>query len=118
MFRVMAMTGSRVKELPEAYPDHDSPEFQELCEAMGLGFPDNRFERYIMWLEVSAAKEGEDIKMLNDKFLNFAGLSPEDIAEAMERFRSDEERSEDLATPDPSPSRNGDQDIRSPSTVS
>lgn len=108
IFNVMIVTGVEIIDVPEGFPAHDSEDFGLRLQAMGLEPSTNPYKLRIDWIRFVAAKEGDDLAILNDKLLRYAGLSGEDVAEAMARFWGDEMESTDLASGSQEPNRDGD----------
>lgn len=111
MFRVMTVTAVEVESVPDGMPTYDSPEFLDMLDGMMIPPDKSSKGRLVQWVEFLAAKDGDDMKNLMDKLLALAGLSSEDVAEAMAGFLGDSLGQADMGASDTQPGEDGDSGV-------
>ncbi len=111
MFRVMVFTGTSVNSVPEGMLRHDEEAFAEYVVALQIGKPETKYDLYLIWVESVAAKDKDDLRLLTERLAQMAGLSAEDVAEAVNSFLGDAEQSTDNGSPNSGTSPNGNSNL-------
>lgn len=106
---LMLVACTSIDSIPE---DCESPEDDGwLFQARMAGFefnPNDRNERYLAWLRAYAIATVGDMQKVQTVPLQLAGVSEQEVDEAMDAFRSGEGRDSDSGVPSEGGSENGD----------
>lgn len=80
VYDVMLTTGTRVESVPDDLMQHDSDDFQEYMEGLGLALAKNRHERYCQWCKYLAT-DVDEWKDIIGRLLEISGVSEEMVAQ-------------------------------------
>ena len=96
-YGVAIMTGTTIHSVPEDVPHFDSDEWPGILTAIGIDLGKTKQEQYLQWVKYIAAPSVQDMALILAKVLSLLGVREEEVAVAMDAFRSDETRGTDLA---------------------
>lgn len=89
------LRGTDVLEIPDGIPGPDDEAWIQEMEVLGLEMIDNPKARYLHWLKGIASPADSDILELLEALGRLTGVSEDDVADAVEKFRSLAIRSSD-----------------------
>lgn len=107
-YNVALITGTRISSVPEDVEDFNNDSWHGSLFAMGLELGNSQQERYLQWVKYISAPIPEDMAILLNSVLSQLGVPEEDVAEAIEAFRSKQERNADNRLAVVGNSQNGD----------
>lgn len=84
---VALLRGTEILELPEDMIGPDSTTWIEELEVLGLPMRDNARARYLYWIKAVAVPETSDLSALMEALGRLTGVTEDDVADAVERFR-------------------------------
>lgn len=85
----LLLKGTRVVFLPEAILPHTDDEWLEEYDILGVDIDRRERGRYLAWVKYIAAPAPNDIKLLTENIGKKTGVSEEEVAQAVDRFRSE-----------------------------
>lgn len=93
---VLFLYGTKIQHVPDGVPKVEDDDWLDLLKATGVEVDStNSYERYLAWLRYVVLAKSEDITNLVSATMRGSGTTEEDVQQALETFRSDEERGED-----------------------
>jgi hypothetical protein len=92
---VALLRGTEILDLPDGMISPDSTEWVEELEVLGLPMRDNSRARYLYWIKAVGVPEEEDLMALMEALGRLTGVTEDDVADAVERFRGIAERPSD-----------------------
>jgi hypothetical protein len=97
---IMIAEGTEINSMPKGFPGPDDETW--LARMKFYGRPVNdQFQRYLMWVKyVAAPNQDTDYKLIMDQVGRLSGAREEDVAEAVESFRSSGKGNKDRAASD------------------
>lgn len=84
---VVILRGTEVISIPDGFPDHNSKDWKEEMEILGMPLIKKERARYLAWIKGMACPLEEDIEILMEIIGQHTGVSEADTAEAVARFR-------------------------------
>ncbi len=93
--RSLVAIGTEIEEIPEGVVGPDHEDYEDLMDSMGLDPGKGRYTRYVEWALHIACGSPKDFATLSATLMRRAGAREEDVREAQDAFRSDEERGAD-----------------------
>lgn len=119
LYDAVLVTGSEVVSVPDGIPAHDSSEFRDLLDTMGFALDANMQRRYVQWVKYIAAPDlAECADKLFSPLLRLMGTREDDVADAIDVFRSGEERGSDSAGSNQTNGNNGNRVPQAPAGAS
>ena len=97
IMNALLLFGVDIVEVPEKLPAVDSDDWLEALTYLGIDPPKTRQIRKLLWLKTVALTEDSDIQAVSTALFAIQGIGEEDVAQAIESFRSGSERGADNA---------------------
>lgn len=94
-FSIALVTGSKINYVPNDIPGLDSEEWHGILSVVNVPLGKSTQERYIQWTKYVAAPTAMDFGSILIRLLSLVGVREEEVAEAVESFRSYKEGTAD-----------------------
>ncbi len=106
-FQALVAPNTVVISVPDDLIKPEDDDYNDYMESMGFEPAKGKHTRHSQWMRFVACGK-DDIATLTTALFRAAGVSEEDVAEAQQLFRSDEERIPDNGTSPNPGTRSGD----------
>jgi hypothetical protein len=98
LLNAFMLFGTEVVSIPETIRSIDNSDWVDEMELVGIHVPDNKLARYLAWMRYEALLDAQnDMAAIMQHVLRKMAIAEENIAEAMQSFRGEEERSSNPA---------------------
>lgn len=91
-FGIAVITGTKINFVPENIPALESEDWQGVLSILGSELGKTKQERYLQWIKYVAAPDTLDFFSITARVMSLLGIKEEEVASAVETFRSDAER--------------------------
>lgn len=98
-YDALIMLGTDLEYVPDGFPGPDDDEWKDELEILGFEVDQRPKAVYLQWVRNIAAADDNDVAVIMRAVSRGLGVREEDVAKAMNRFPSDEERGSDTGTP-------------------
>lgn len=107
---VLFLLGTSIEHVPEGVPRVEDDGWIDKLRVIGIPIDSqNEHERYLAWLRYVALESPKDISYLIQSVIRGSGATEEDVQQALDSFRSDEEWGEDQSVSGEELDQDGDQ---------